>query len=46
MCSSDLIGIAYDFQLVDEIDVEPHDVGVDMVITDTRLLYTRNKKQR
>ena len=44
--SATRIGIAYDFQLVDEIDVEPHDVGVDMVITDTRLLYTRNKKQR
>ena len=28
------IGVAYDFQVVDEIDVEPHDVGVDMVITD------------
>ena len=40
-----VLAFAYDFQLVDEIDVEPHDVGVDMVITDTRLLYTR-KKQR
>lgn len=28
------IGVAYDFQLVDEIDAEPHDVTVDIVITD------------
>lgn len=27
------IGVAYDFQLVDEIDAEPHDVKVDVVIT-------------
>lgn len=27
------VGIAYDFQLVDEIDAEPHDVKVDIVIT-------------
>lgn len=27
------IGVAYDFQLVDEIDAEPHDVSVDIVIT-------------
>lgn len=40
------IGIAYDFQLVDEIDAEPHDVGVDMVVTDARIVFTRHKKQR
>lgn len=28
------VGVAYAFQLVDEIDSEPHDVRVDMVITD------------
>lgn len=28
------VGIAYDFQVVDAIDAEPHDVRVDVVITD------------
>lgn len=28
------VGVAYDFQLVDEIDAEPHDVKVDVIITD------------
>lgn len=27
------VGLAYDFQLVDEIDAEPHDVKVDIIIT-------------
>lgn len=27
------IGVGYEFQLVDEVPVEPHDVGVDIVIT-------------
>lgn len=28
------IGVGYDFQLVDEIPAEPHDVSMDMVITE------------
>ena len=32
------IGVAYDFQLVDEIEAEPHDVRVDVVITDRVML--------
>ena len=27
------IGVGYEFQLLDEIPVEPHDVGMDIVIT-------------
>lgn len=44
--SATRIGIAYDFQLVDEIDTEPHDVGVDIVVTDSRIIFTRHRKSR
>ena len=27
------VGIGYEFQLLDELPVEPHDVGVDIIIT-------------
>lgn len=39
------IGVAYDFQLVDEIETEPHDVGVDVVIT-SRAVYNCRKERR
>lgn len=29
------VGVAYDFQVVDEIDADPHDVRVDVVITES-----------
>lgn len=45
------IGVGYEFQLIDEIPVEPHDVPMDMVITQyTRItprpitLYRRKSK--
>lgn len=37
------IGVGYDFQVVDDIDSEPHDVRVDIVITD-KAIYRRRKK--
>lgn len=37
------IGVGYDFQLVDEIPVEPHDVPVDMVITQKRTIVISRK---
>ena len=40
------VGIAYDFQLVDDIEVEPHDVGVDIVVTESRVIFTRHKNKR
>lgn len=32
------VGIAYDFQVVDDIDAEPHDVKVDIVITNKGII--------
>lgn len=37
------IGVGYDFQLIDEIPVEPHDVPVDMVITQKRTIVISHK---
>lgn len=39
------VGVGYDFQLVDEIDAEPHDVPVDIVITESRTIITRRSKR-
>ena len=37
------IGVGYDFQLVDEVDAEPHDVPVDMVVTQTRGIRVKRR---
>lgn len=39
------IGMAYDFQLVDEIDAEPHDIKVDFVITDKGSITIKHRKR-
>lgn len=36
------IGIGYGFQIVDEIDCEPHDIAVDIVITDNDYITIAN----
>ena len=36
-----LVGFCYDFQLVDEIRGEPHDVTMDIVITEKRVVRLR-----
>jgi 5-formyltetrahydrofolate cyclo-ligase len=36
-----LAGLCYDFQLVDELKAEPHDVRMDMVITERRVISLR-----
>ncbi len=36
------IGVGYDFQLVDKIDSETHDVPLDIVITDKNHIITAN----
>ena len=40
------IGVGYDFQLISEdIPVEPHDVAVDIVITDRRRLVIHHRRR-
>ena len=36
------IGVGYEFQLVDEVPVEPHDQGVDIVITQNATIVIKN----
>jgi 5-formyltetrahydrofolate cyclo-ligase len=36
-----LVGLCHDFQLVSEITGEPHDVTMDLVVTDKRVIRTR-----
>lgn len=38
------IGVGYDFQVVDDIDCEPHDVPVDIVITESRFITVRPRR--
>ena len=40
------VGVGYDFQVVDEIEVEPHDVGVDVIITESRCLRITPKSRK
>ncbi len=37
-CRARKVGVGYDFQFVDEIDADPHDVRVDVIITESRLV--------
>jgi 5-formyltetrahydrofolate cyclo-ligase len=32
------IGLTYDFQMVDEVPVEPHDIPVDFIVTETKVI--------
>lgn len=40
------IGMAYDFQVVDSIDAEPHDVKVDLIITDKAVISIKKYKKK
>lgn len=37
-----LVGFCYDFQLVDEVTDEPHDVKMDLLITEKRVIRPRD----
>lgn len=39
------IGVGYDFQVVDQIEAEAHDVRVDIVITDRYYYHTRSHRK-
>lgn len=39
------VGVAYQFQIVDEIDVEPHDAKVDIVVTERYFYHTASRRK-
>ncbi len=40
------VGLCFDFQLLKNISTKPHDVPMDMIITETRIILTNNKHKR
>lgn len=38
------VGVGYDFQLVDDIDSEPHDIGLDMIVTQSYVITITHRK--
>lgn len=40
------VGLAYDFQLVDDIESEPHDVRVDYIVTDRRAIACHSRRYK
>ena len=39
------IALAFDFQLLDEVPAEPHDVRMDFIVTETRVVNPRGNRQ-
>lgn len=37
------VGVGYEFQLLEELPVEPHDVGMDIVVTQHTTIIIKNK---
>ena len=40
------VGVGYDFQLVDEIDAEPHDVVMDLIVTEHEIIRIPHRRRR
>ncbi len=38
------IGLAYDFQILEELPAEEHDVPLDLIITPTKIIHTKEEK--
>ena len=38
------IGLAFDFQVIKKIASQPHDVPVDIIITEKRIIHIKNRK--
>ncbi len=39
------IGLAYDFQLVNRVPTEPHDVRLDFIVTETKVVHCKRTDQ-
>jgi len=39
------IALAYDFQLINEVPVEPHDVRLDFIVTETQIVHCKRTDQ-
>ncbi|WP_457624383.1 5-formyltetrahydrofolate cyclo-ligase [Persephonella sp.] len=40
------VGVAYDFQVVDKLPAEQHDVPVELILTPTRIINTKEDEKR
>jgi len=40
------VGVAYDFQIVDKLPVEQHDVPVELILTPTRIINTKEDEKK
>lgn len=40
------VGVAYDFQIFDDIEPEPHDIPVDIVITETAIYHRPSERPK